>query len=250
MLSVKKLLIVDDSAFFLQMMEALLRPYCDSLIRAASREEAVAALDRHPDTELVLLDMVLGDGEGFDVLQHLAEHSDALPAVIVMTARPSREDAERAALMGAIGYLAKPVSIREIAAAWERHRRPTWKWTTRLRRASLGRALVVDPGGRQSLVSFEVHDLSMSGALLLSEGPMAPGTRLELEFRFGERRARIPAEVVRVQEPSWLGPGGVGVRFDSLDAPARALLLEVFRSTAQVSELGLPEPDDDAGGAP
>jgi len=248
-LNAKKILVVDDSRLFRELLTTLLRPYCDMLVTAASCEEALEQLDAHPDLDLVLLDMVLGDGEGFDVLQQVNRLPVPRPQVIVNTASPSREDAERAALMGASGYITKPVTLGDIASACVRDRSAGWAWGARAQRPSIGRALVVDPEeqGEHSLVSWEIEDLSLTGALLATQGPVPIGTRLRLELIFPDARTEVSIEVVRNQDPGWLQPGGIGVHFDDPSGETqRTITLALTRLGANVDRESLPLPDEPA----
>jgi two-component system response regulator PilR (NtrC family) len=64
---------------------------------------------------LCLTDMRLPDGEGMDLVRHIAEHHRDLP-VAVITAYGSMDNAVAALKAGAFDYLAKPVSIEQLRA--------------------------------------------------------------------------------------------------------------------------------------
>ena len=65
------------------------------------------ALERGP-IDLCLTDMRLPDGDGLELVRHIAEHYRDLP-VAVITAYGSTENAVAALKAGAFDYLAKPV---------------------------------------------------------------------------------------------------------------------------------------------
>lgn len=69
----------------------------------------------------------------------------------------------------------------------------------------------------------------MGGGLFETRGPLPIGSKLEFEILLGGMTIRAAGTVVRVQEPSWAGVGGVGVRFDWIDEESRSLLEEFIR---------------------
>jgi two-component system OmpR family response regulator len=76
---------------------------------ARNREEVVAALRQVPSPDLVLLDVVLPDANGFDILLRLKQHP-ALKSVpvIMLTGRATRGSVMRGLAGGADGYVTKP----------------------------------------------------------------------------------------------------------------------------------------------
>jgi hypothetical protein len=84
------------------------------------------------------------------------------------------------------------------------------------------RARIVDPEWRERLICLGIHDISATGALLDSTGPLPVGTKLEFEILYDEDQAvRAKGTVVRVQEPSWLDAGGAAVHFDWVESLQR-----------------------------
>jgi DNA-binding response OmpR family regulator len=65
--------------------------------------------------ELVVLDLMLPDRSGYDVLQEIRSAKPRLP-VIVLTALGETEDRIRGLQAGAIDYVVKPFSVAELAA--------------------------------------------------------------------------------------------------------------------------------------
>jgi two-component system response regulator PilR (NtrC family) len=110
----KRVLIVDDERDILELLElALLRMGLESF-SAGSVKEAIEQLGkRHYD--LCLTDMRMPDGEGLEIVDHVAKHHPSLP-VAVITAHGSLDNAISALKMGAFDYLAKPVSLEQLRA--------------------------------------------------------------------------------------------------------------------------------------
>lgn len=107
-----KLLIVDDSRLARKELADMLAdiPNTTLVAEAVDVSSAVAAINTYkPD--LVLLDIHLPDGDGFDVL----EQSDFTPQIIFTTAY--EQHALRAFEFNALDYLLKPVTHERLAAA-------------------------------------------------------------------------------------------------------------------------------------
>ncbi|MBM3347930.1 MAG: response regulator [Betaproteobacteria bacterium] len=73
----------------------------------AQRSSSPCAPCRSPDA--VLLDVILPDANGFDILARIRQHPvlKAIP-VIILTARATREDVLHGLAGGADGYITKP----------------------------------------------------------------------------------------------------------------------------------------------
>lgn len=65
--------------------------------------------------DLVLLDLMLPGGDGFEVLRELRARARTVP-VIILTARGREADRVRGLQMGADDYVVKPFSVRELLA--------------------------------------------------------------------------------------------------------------------------------------
>lgn len=102
-------LVVDDDPDVSTLVARLLEGEGFDVATAANRDELLAGLRRTPAPDLVILDVVLPDVNGFDVLQKLKTHP-ALKAVpvIMLTAEAKRESVMRGLVGGADGYITKP----------------------------------------------------------------------------------------------------------------------------------------------
>jgi len=78
---------------------------------ARNRRETILDLATQPAADVVLLDVMLPDGNGFEILAGMRRHAKfALLPVIMLTALAGAEDIRRGLDLGADGYLTKPYS--------------------------------------------------------------------------------------------------------------------------------------------
>src|SRR6202046_3534423 len=106
------LLVVDDEATILELLSGSLRLAGFEVVTAASGAEAVqAAASSRPD--LVLLDVMMPDGDGFEALRRIRSQGSEVP-VIFLTARDEVADRVRGFDVGGDDYVTKPFSLDEL----------------------------------------------------------------------------------------------------------------------------------------
>ncbi len=109
-----RLLIVEDEPNILELLAASLRYAGFDVSTASSGTEGVAAATRHrPD--LIVLDVMLPDMDGFDVVRRLRGGGTFTP-VLFLTARDATEDKIRGLTLGGDDYVTKPFSLEEVIA--------------------------------------------------------------------------------------------------------------------------------------
>ncbi|GAA1593764.1 response regulator transcription factor [Kribbella hippodromi] len=108
-----RLLVVDDEATVRELLSATLRFAGFEVTSAATAAEAVAAAVAEPP-DLVLLDVMLPDTDGFDVVRRLREHGP-MP-VLFLTARDGQADKIRGLSLSADDYVTKPFDLEELIA--------------------------------------------------------------------------------------------------------------------------------------
>jgi len=108
-------LVVDDDKLTRWSCATLLGRLGYRVREAASGGECLAAL-RAELPDLVLLDIILPDTDGFRVLSQIRATHPELP-VILMTASPERGSRARARASGATDYLEKPCDAAALEAA-------------------------------------------------------------------------------------------------------------------------------------
>lgn len=107
----KKLLLVDDEPELLKMVSTILKDVgFENIVVAASVKEGVAQAKKE-EPDLVLLDVMLPDGDGFSLMQQLRSFTD-IP-VIFLTAKDEAADKLAGLGLGADDYIAKPFMPQE-----------------------------------------------------------------------------------------------------------------------------------------
>jgi two-component system, NtrC family, response regulator PilR len=111
---ISSVLLVDDEPDILELLELALSKMGLQVDKAGNVSEALAKLaSRRYD--LCLTDMRLPDGDGLQIVQHIAKQNLDVP-VAVITAHGNMENAVTALKAGAFDYLSKPVSLDQLRA--------------------------------------------------------------------------------------------------------------------------------------
>lgn len=106
-----KVLLVDDHPLILSALQGVIRGLGDdvTVVGVASAAELRQQLATDAEFDLVLLDLQLGDANGFDVLTDLRSQHPALP-VVVVSASDRASDVIQAIDLGAMGFVPKRAS--------------------------------------------------------------------------------------------------------------------------------------------
>ncbi|PHS00770.1 MAG: sigma-54-dependent Fis family transcriptional regulator [Blastopirellula sp.] len=117
-MSTPKLLLVDDDRHVLESMGDWLREIGHDLTTANGYQSAIQCLGEET-FDLVLADIRLGDGDGFDILKHCQQHHPD-SAVILITGYGTADTAIAALRAGAFDLLTKPLIDQELEMAISR----------------------------------------------------------------------------------------------------------------------------------
>jgi two-component system KDP operon response regulator KdpE len=152
-------LAVDDEAGILRLIKLELSTQGFRVVTAENGETALRMAEEHrPD--IVLLDIVMPDITGLEVMRKLRERTN-IP-VILLTAKGSDADKVRGLEMGADDYLAKPFSPEELSARV---------------RAVLRRAL--GSAGLENIVQAGDVEVDLNRRLVKRKGELVTLTRTE-----------------------------------------------------------------------
>jgi two-component system OmpR family response regulator len=107
-----RLLVVEDEEMILELLSGSLRFAGFDVVTAVSGADALRAVQAsRPD--LVLLDVMLPDGDGFEVVRRLRSSGPDVP-VIFVTARDGVRERVAGLALGADDYVTKPFSLDEV----------------------------------------------------------------------------------------------------------------------------------------
>lgn len=108
----KKLLLVDDEPDLLKMVTSILSDEgFDNIVTAVSVKEGISAI-QNEKPDLVILDVMLPDGDGFSLMQQIRTFSNV--PIIFLTAKDDASDRLSGLGLGADDYIAKPFLPQEL----------------------------------------------------------------------------------------------------------------------------------------
>ncbi|MFD1717517.1 response regulator transcription factor [Georgenia deserti] len=109
-----RLLVVDDEPSIRELLSASLKFAGFEVVTAADGNAALrAAAEERPD--LVVLDIMLPDMDGFTVLRRMRAHAADIP-VLFLTAKDDMSDKVQGLTVGGDDYVTKPFSLEEVVA--------------------------------------------------------------------------------------------------------------------------------------
>jgi DNA-binding NarL/FixJ family response regulator len=113
-----KVLVIDDHPLILHAMRSLVQQLSETVevVTASAAQPARDALMGEAEFDLALLDLELGEDDGFALLEELRQAHPALPIVIV-AASDRRDDVMRAIDLGAMGFVPKCTSNDALLSA-------------------------------------------------------------------------------------------------------------------------------------
>jgi len=177
----KKILVVDDKAEIRKLLKSYFTQEGYEVVTAADGQEALFVA-RHEKPDVVLLDLMMPQMNGYDFLRTFSRES-ATP-VIVLTAKVEESDKVLGLELGADDYVVKPFSPRELAARVRAVLRRMEKAQQEIRSQILRAGeITVDLQGHYAWIGEQLVDLTPSEFTLLATLIGAPGrvfSRLEL----------------------------------------------------------------------
>jgi two-component system KDP operon response regulator KdpE len=108
-----RILVVDDEVAIVKFLRSCLKTDGYEVIAAVNGVDALQAVERE-SPDLLVLDIVMPDMDGFEVLKRIREWS-RIP-ILMLSARHNEEDKVKCLDLGADDYLCKPFCINELAA--------------------------------------------------------------------------------------------------------------------------------------
>lgn len=111
----KKVLIVDDDVRNIYSLTKSLEVFKMNIITAIDGKDALIALEENPDTDIVLLDMMMPNMDGYETAVQIRKNPlfKKMP-VIAVTAKAMIGDREKCIEAGASDYITKPVDVDQL----------------------------------------------------------------------------------------------------------------------------------------
>lgn len=114
-LSGKKVLITDDDARNIFSLTKALEKYKVEVILAMDGKQALEQIDKNPDIDVVLMDMMMPEMDGYETIREIRKMPKykRLP-IIAVTAKSMIGDRDKCITAGASDYISKPVDIDQL----------------------------------------------------------------------------------------------------------------------------------------
>jgi DNA-binding response OmpR family regulator len=109
----KTILVVDDTASVRQLLQDYLTQQGFRIVTASNGQEAIYAA-RHSNPDLILLDIMMPQMDGFEFLRQYRKEKQT--PVIIITAKEEETDAVLGLELGADDYVIKPFRMRELVS--------------------------------------------------------------------------------------------------------------------------------------
>lgn len=111
----KKILITDDDVRNIFSLTKALEKYQVEVVVAMDGKDALKQIDSHPDVDVVLMDMMMPEMDGYETIRQIRK----MPAykrlpIIAVTAKSMLGDREKCITAGASDYISKPVDIDQL----------------------------------------------------------------------------------------------------------------------------------------
>jgi HAMP domain-containing protein/signal transduction histidine kinase/DNA-binding response OmpR family regulator len=114
-LAEKKVLVVDDDIRNIFAMTSILEPQKMQIYSAETGKAALEILADNPDLDVVLMDIMMPDMDGYDTMRAIRKQTKfrSLP-IVALTAKAMKGDREKCIEAGASDYIAKPVDAEQL----------------------------------------------------------------------------------------------------------------------------------------
>jgi CheY-like chemotaxis protein len=111
----KTILVVDDDVRNLFTLTSVLERYKINVVTAESGREAISILQQNPHVELVLMDIMMPEMDGYETTRKIRqEEKNGLLPIIAVTAKAMKGDRQKCIEAGASDYIVKPVKIDQL----------------------------------------------------------------------------------------------------------------------------------------
>ncbi|MEK5450420.1 response regulator [Paenibacillus sp. FSL R7-0331] len=111
----KQILLVDDDMRNIFALSSVLEGYNMDISFAQNGLEALAHLEKHPETQLVFMDIMMPEMDGYETMKRIRQNPEYDHIVIIaLTARALEEDRTKCLQAGASDYISKPINTTQL----------------------------------------------------------------------------------------------------------------------------------------
>jgi signal transduction histidine kinase/CheY-like chemotaxis protein/HAMP domain-containing protein len=111
----KNVLVVDDDVRNLFALTTVFERYNINVITAESGKDAIQILNENPKIEMVLMDIMMPEMDGYETTQKIRrEHKNTSLPIIAVTAKAMKGDRQKCIEAGASDYITKPLKIDQL----------------------------------------------------------------------------------------------------------------------------------------
>ena len=114
-LSNKNILVVDDDVRNLFALTTVFERFNINVITAESGKEAIQLLNENPKIDMVLMDIMMPEMDGYETTQKIRrEHKNNTLPIVAVTAKAMKGDRQKCIEAGASDYITKPLKIDQL----------------------------------------------------------------------------------------------------------------------------------------
>lgn len=111
----KNILVVDDDVRNLFALTTVFERYNINVITAESGQEAISLLNENPKIDMVLMDIMMPEMDGYETTQKIRrEYKNTTLPIIAVTAKAMKGDRQKCIEAGASDYITKPLKIDQL----------------------------------------------------------------------------------------------------------------------------------------
>ncbi len=111
----KNILIIDDDNRNIFALKAVLKAKGFDCLSAMSAEEGFSVLEKNGNIDIVLMDMMMPDMDGYEAISVMRKSDTMFKIpILAVTAQAMVGDKERCLSAGASGYVSKPINVDDL----------------------------------------------------------------------------------------------------------------------------------------